>query len=171
VYGRSHLDPRDDIASHAAAVRELGNPGAVREKLAPTRPQDRESVAAPEQNESQLVVAEPLGHVAAVDQEQLEHPRRSGPTDGERARVETPHDLASDVEDDDDPDSEPHPHATHTERPRRQKRDRRVISRGRVRCRPCRNVQRDLRIGRNPEPPRPQPQPRNVAPLHTRPTT
>jgi hypothetical protein len=68
------------------------------------RPQGREDPTTVEKLEPQPVVAEPLGHVAAIDEDQLEDAPTPRTPDGQRTGVQTSHDPAPDVEEDDDSD-------------------------------------------------------------------
>jgi len=60
-----------------------------------------------EEQEPQPGAAEPLRHVAAVDEQELEQPSTACVPDGESPRLEAPHDPSPDVEDDDHPDAQP----------------------------------------------------------------
>ncbi len=115
--------------------------------------------AAAEEREPESVAGQPLGHVAAIDEAQLEQAKRSPAANAERARIEAPHDPAANAEVDDDADPKPHPYVLHAERPRRQEHERRVISG----CGPPRRRRGDmesrLRAGREPEPQRAQAEP------------
>ncbi|HEX3237483.1 MAG TPA: hypothetical protein VHQ99_03645 [Gaiellaceae bacterium] len=71
---------------------------------------------------------EPLRHVAPVDETQLEHAELPAAANGQRARVESPHDSAPDAEDDHHAYSHPYPDVLQTERPRGEKGKRRVIA-------------------------------------------
>src|SRR6185437_6016238 len=95
------LDPRTDQPTRPSAIDEHDDPRAVRQELASPRPQRRESSTVPEECQPQPPASEPLRHVAAIDEAQLEQAPRAAPPDRERARVETPHDPAPDVEVDD----------------------------------------------------------------------
>jgi hypothetical protein len=157
--GRSQHDPRENVPSDSSVIRELGDAGAVREKLASPGPQRDELAAAAEQDEPQPVTAEPLRHVAAIHEAQLEEPPRSGPADGEASRVEPSHDPAADVQDDEDADPNANPDPVPPERARRQEDERRVIpGLGAPRQRRA-NVKRGLRAGRDPDAAWAQPQP------------
>jgi hypothetical protein len=68
---RAQLDPGEDDAPDRSAVHELGDPRAVREELAPPRPERGENPAVAQELESQPVASEPFCHVAAVDEAQL----------------------------------------------------------------------------------------------------
>ncbi len=106
-----------------------------------------------EQEDPEAVAGQPLRHVAAVDEAELEQAKHSSAPNGEGTRVEPPHDPASNAEVDDDADPESHPDVLHAERPRRQEHERRVISgsgpprwhRG--------DMESRLRAGREPKPP------------------
>jgi len=84
----------------------------VREQLARRRSQRREPPAA-DDSEPEPVCDEPLGHVAAIGETQLEQPQGPLAPNGETARVEPSHDPALDAEIDDDADSHPHPNVAH----------------------------------------------------------
>ena len=83
VHGGSHGDLRENITSNTSAIGELRDTHAVREELPAAGPQRREHSAATQELEPQPVLSEPLGHIAAIDEEQLEHASRSGVADGE----------------------------------------------------------------------------------------
>jgi hypothetical protein len=100
----------------------------VREELASPRPEDCESAAVAEDREPQPATPELLRHVAAIDESQLEQTLGAAAPNGERARVESTHDPASDVEDDDDSEAQPDTNVTYAERPRRQEHEGRVVS-------------------------------------------
>jgi hypothetical protein len=135
----------------------------VREELPSARPQRREHPTATQQLEPQPIVAEPLGHVAAVDEEQFEHALGARSADGERTRVEPPHDPASNVEDDDDADPQPQPDATHSQRPRRQEHNGRVVPGSSPPAGRRGDAERRLRAWRDAEPARPQAEPGDSA--------
>jgi hypothetical protein len=116
-----------------------------------------------DERKAQPVPAEPLGHVAAIDEPQLEEGAASAPSHRERTRVEAAHDTAADVEDDDDAEPEPHAHAARAQRPRRQEDERGMVAGlGSARKRGS-DMQDGLRAGSDSEPSRPQPQPRDCA--------
>ena len=107
-----------------------------------------------EQGDPEPVAAQPLHHVATVDEAQLEQANGPAAADGERTRIEAPHEAAPDAEDDDKADPKPHPNVAHSQRPRRQEHELRVISwRGPARRRRD-DMESPLRAGREPEPPR-----------------
>jgi hypothetical protein len=60
-----------------------------------------------QKHEPQPVVAESLGHIAAVDEEQLEQAPRAAVMNLERPSIEASDDPPADVQDDDDPDPQP----------------------------------------------------------------
>jgi hypothetical protein len=152
--GRPQLDPRKHRATNLAAVREHRNSGAVRQELLARGSQRCEPPATAEERQAETPPPEPHGDVAAVDEAQLEHAKRPVAVHGKRACVDTSHDPASDANIDHDADPHSNPDVTHPERPRRQERERRVIS-GRGPPRGCRgDVESCLRAGREPEPPR-----------------
>jgi hypothetical protein len=159
VHGGSHGDLRENITSNTSAIGELRDTHAVREELPAAGPQRREHSAATQELEPQPVLSEPLGHIAAIDEEQLEHASRSGVASGERTSIEAPHDPAANVEDNDDSYSQPQPAAMDAERLRGQEREREVVSGGGASRRPCRHVQRGLRARRDPQSPRTHPEP------------
>ena len=105
VPNRPQLDPDQHAPPYASAVHELREAGAPWEQLAWPRPQRDQRPAMPEQHEPQPAAAEPLPHIAAVDEEQLEQALGPGAPDPERTRIEPPHDPTADVEDDDDADA------------------------------------------------------------------
>jgi hypothetical protein len=82
----------------------------------------------PEERELQRAVAESLGHVAAVDEQEIEQPAPSISPDGESTRVEAPHGPARHVKDDDHTDPQAHADAVRSEGPGRQQHERRVVS-------------------------------------------
>ena len=98
------------------------------EQLPTLRPQGRQRPAAAEEQEAETVAGQPLGHVAAIDETQLEQPKRPSAPNAERTRIEATHERASDADVDNDSDPEPHADVLHTERARRQKHERGVIS-------------------------------------------
>jgi len=112
-----------------------------------------------EQGDPQPVARQPLGHVAAIDETQLEQAKRSAAPNGEGARVEPPHDPASHAEVDDHADPEPYPDVLHAERTRRKEHERRVISGSGPPRRHRGDMKSRLRAGREPEPPRVQTEP------------
>jgi hypothetical protein len=126
--GRPQLDTREDVSSDASAIRELDEAGAAREELPGSGTQRRECAAATKEDEPQPVPGEPLGHVAAVEEEQLEQSPRALPPNAERTWVEASHDATPYVEVDDDPDAQADPDAAHAERPRREKHERRMVT-------------------------------------------
>ncbi len=81
-----------------------------------------------EEPDPQPDAAEPLRHVSAVCEQQLEQPSTTGAPDGERPRLEAPDDPASDVEDDDHPDPQPQADTVHPERSRGQEHERGMVS-------------------------------------------
>jgi hypothetical protein len=103
-----------------SAVRELGDAGAPRQELSPTRPQARHHVASVAEHEAQPRAAEPLRDVPAVDEKQLEQSPLPDVPHGECTGVEAVDDGTAHVEDDDHADSQPHPDAADTEGARRQ---------------------------------------------------
>jgi hypothetical protein len=105
--------------------------------------------------EAQPVGAEPLCHVAAIEETQLQQPATPSPPNAEGTRVETTDDPPSDVEDDDDAEAQSHPDATGAERPRRQEHERRMVARLRPPRRRGHDMEHGLPAGRDPEPPRP----------------
>jgi hypothetical protein len=159
MHCRSHRDLRENVTSNASAVRELRDAGAVGEELPAPRTERCEGSAPAEEHEAQAVGDESLRHVAAIYEEQLEHASRSGVADGERTSIEAPRDPSADVEDDDHADLQPQPDAAHAQRPRRQEREREVVSGGGAPRWPCRHVQRGLRARRDPQSPRTHPKP------------
>ena len=140
-------------------VGEDGDAGAVRKKLAAPRAQRRELAAVAEEGDPQPVTRQPLGHVAAVDETQIEQAKRSAAPNRERARIEAPQDPASNSEVDDYAHPNPHPHVLHADRPRRQEHDRRVISGSGAPRRQRGDMESRLRAGREPEPQRVQVEP------------
>ncbi len=115
--------------------------------------------AAAEEREAKPVTGQPLGHVAAIDEAQIEQAKRSAAPNRERARIEAPQDPASDAEVDDDAHPKPHPHVLHAEWPRRQEHERRVISGSGPPRRHRGDMESRLRAGREPEPQRVQVEP------------
>jgi hypothetical protein len=107
-----------------------------------------------QQGEPQPVATETLHHVAAVDEAQLEQAQRASAAHGERTRIEAADDPSPYSKDDDHADPHPHPYVLHTERPRRQERERRVISWCDPPGRHRDDTQSRVRAGREPEPPR-----------------
>ena len=154
------LHPRDDLAPCRPAVGELGEPGAARKELTSPRPERRQRATAAAEHEPQAVFSETLGDVATIDQTKLKQAESAATPDGEGAGVDASHDPAGNAQVDDDADPQTHADPAHTERPRGQEHQRRVISGlgppGRRRL----HVQHGLRTRRDPEPPRPEPQPR-----------
>jgi hypothetical protein len=131
----------------------------VRKQLPALRAQRRHGAAAAAEREAETVAGQPLGHVAAIDETQLEQPERPPAPNPERTRIETSHEPAADPEVDDDADPDPHPDVLDAERPRRQEHEGRVISW----CGPPGRRRGDseslLRVRREPEPPRVQTEP------------
>jgi hypothetical protein len=123
------------------------------------RAQRRHGAAAVVEREAETVAGQPLGHVAAIDEMQLEEPQRPTAPNAERTRIETPHEPAANPEVDDDADPEPHPDVLDAEWPSRQEHEGRVISW----CGPPGRRRGDseslLRVRREPEPPRVQTEP------------
>ena len=107
--GRLQLDARKHRAANPAAVREPRDSGAVRQELLTRRSQRCEPPAAAEKRQPETTPTEPHGDVAAVDESQLEHAKRSLTANGERTRVEAPHDPAPDANVDHNAD--PHPNS------------------------------------------------------------
>jgi len=159
AYRRPELDSRDDGSSYAAAVREHGDTCAVREQLRAPRGQRRELPPVLEQRESDPASAELLGHVAVVDETELEESLLATAQKGEPAGVEASHDLSPNPQVDDHADAQAHSNALHAERSGRQKHERRMISGRRPRRRSRSNVENGLRARAKPDPPRPQPEP------------
>ena len=91
VHGRPELDSRDDGSSHAPAVREDCDTGAVRQQLLAPRLQLRELPTVLEQREPDHAPGELFGHVAAIDETELEESLRAAALEGETAGVEAPH--------------------------------------------------------------------------------
>jgi hypothetical protein len=116
-------------------------------------------VAPAPEREAKAVTGQPLGHVAAVDETQLEQAQRSAAPDAQRTRLETPHEPAADAEIDHDSDPEPHANVPDPERSRRQEHEGRVISWCGPPGRHRNDVESRLRLGREPEPPRVQAEP------------
>jgi hypothetical protein len=161
--GRLQLDTCKHRAANPAAVREHRDSGAVRQELLARRSQPCEPPAPAEERQPEIPPAELHADVAAVDEAQLEHATRPVAVHGERACVDASHDPASDANIDHDADPHPNPDVMHPERPRRQERERRVIS-GRGPPRRCRDdMESRLRAGREPEPPRAQAEPRRCS--------
>jgi hypothetical protein len=157
--GRAQLDTCDDLAARTASIGELCKATTAREQLAPLRAQRRKPATVAAQHESQAVSSESLGHVAAVDQQEVEQPEQAKAPKGECAGVEPPHDPAWDSQVDDDTDPQAHADAARTERARGQEHERWVISRlGPVRWFRF-HVQDGSPARRDAEPPRAQPQP------------
>ena len=163
LHDGTQLDPCEDIASHAAAIDELREAGAAREKLPSLRPQRCEHPPVTHELEPEPVGVEPLGHVAAIDEAQFERAHRPLAADRERTRVEAPYDPAADVENDDDSDPQSEPDVIHAYRARREEHDRRVVP-GSGPPAGCRgDAESRLRAGRDPEPPRLQAEPGHSA--------
>jgi hypothetical protein len=115
--------------------------------------------------EPQPVASEALRHVAAIDETQLEQTLGAAIPDGQRARVESAHDPASDVEDDDDTEAQPDTNVANAERPRCQEHERRVVSRAGLPRRHRADVQDSLPTGCDPDPLRTQSKPRHAVGL------
>jgi hypothetical protein len=105
THDRRNLDARENGPSYATAIGELREAGAAWKELSSAWPQRREDTAVAEKYEAQLVVAELFGHVAAVDEKQLERASCSGVVDCERASIEVSDDLPRNVKHDDDSDT------------------------------------------------------------------
>ena len=127
----------------------------MRKELPPPRTQRRDLTAMTEQREPHPAAAEALGHVAVVDEKQLEQSPSPGPLHRQPAGLEPSHDPAPNVEDDDDPDSQPEPDAVHPDRPRREEHERRVVSGRSAPRRRRAHLERGLRARSDPEPARP----------------
>jgi len=159
THGPEQLHSGENGPSQSSPVREHGDPGAVREQLARRRSQRREPPAAANEPEPEPVGDEPLSHIAAIEETELEQPQGTPVPDGESARVEQSHDPAFDPKIDDDADPHPNPDAVHPERPCSQEHQGRVISwRGPPRRRRD-DMESRLRARREPEPPRAQAEP------------
>jgi hypothetical protein len=163
THGRPELDSRDDGSSHAANVGEHGDTRAVGQQLLAPRLQLREPPTVLEQHEPDPASAELLGHVAAIDETELEESLRATAPDAEPAGNEAPHDLSPNPQVDDYADAQAHSNMLHAERSRRQKHERRVISGRRPRRRSRANVENGLRARAKPDPPGPHPEPAGKA--------
>jgi hypothetical protein len=131
----------------------------VRQQLGISRPQRDEPPSVTKEREPQPVAAEVFGHVAAVDEAQLEEPSCPETPNGQRTDIETSHYPAPDAQVHDHAHPQPHTNVLHAQRPRRQEHQRRMVSRG---CSPRRrgtNVEDGLRARAQPDPLRPQPEP------------
>src|SRR5947209_13066408 len=80
--GRTQLDPRVYRAPHRPPVGELRHAAAAREQLASPWTQAREPSAVAAEIQPQAVLPEPLGDIAAVDQEEPEQARFPESPDG-----------------------------------------------------------------------------------------
>jgi hypothetical protein len=142
-----------------SAVREDRDAGTVWEELPASRPQRDELPAVPEERDSETVARQPFGHVAAVDQTELEQAKRSAAANGQRTGVEASRDSAADAEVDDHPDPQPQPHMTNAERPGRQQNERRMVPGGSARWGNGSDMKYALRAGSDPNPLRTHPKP------------
>jgi len=153
-HGRLELDSCEHGAANPAAVRELRDRGAVGQKLLLRGAQRPEPPASAQQRQPEGTAPELHADVAAVDEPQLEQAAPPRAADGERTRIESPHDPTLDADVDHDADPHPDTDVVHPERPGREERERCVIPR-RGPPRGCRDdMESRLRAGREPEPPR-----------------
>jgi hypothetical protein len=117
----------------------------VREELLARRSQRPESVPAAEEHKPKSFAAEPHGDVAAIEETQLEQTARAVASDGERTGVKTPYDVM------------------HAQWSRREKHERRVVTRGGVGRGRRANVDDALLSGGDPDPLRAHTEPRGDA--------
>jgi hypothetical protein len=92
----------------------------VREKLAASRRQGDELPTVAEKRDPQPVAHQRFGHVATVDETELEQTKHPAAANGKRTGLEPSHEPAADAEIDDHAHPQPHPYVPHAERPRRQ---------------------------------------------------
>jgi hypothetical protein len=135
----------------------------VREELLARRSQRPESVPAAEEHEPKSFAAEPHGDVAAIEETQLEQTARAVASDGERTGVKTPYDPAPDTEVHHHAHAHAYPHVMHAQWPRREKHERRVVTRGGVGRGRRANVDDALLSGGDPDPLRAHTEPRGDA--------
>jgi hypothetical protein len=123
------LDPGDNASSQPPSIDELRDASAARQDLPSSRPEFRHRAAAVNEREPQLGTSERLGHIPAIEQEEVEQPMVALAPYAEASGVEPTDDPAANVEDDDHADPQPHPDATDAERASGQEDERWMVAR------------------------------------------